>query len=221
MIAQTWQRLAAWEIRGPWRPGTHNIVLLIVQVVVLWTAAQRGMDYYKTPSLAERVGPQARAAFVGIEAQVSPTILGMAFLLPAGVAFTALAFGWAKPLSLGHLFVGASYLVLGSTFLRNSPVDSWVTSGLGAGLLLVATALLVVEHDRIPDIVALVLGVGCLILGGLIAADGLGSGYRTGNGLIGAAVIHFVIGFGTQVLSRRDERLRREEAEDRALHGEI
>jgi hypothetical protein len=50
--------------------------------------------------------------------------------------------------------------------------------------------------------------------GGWLASHGLGYGYRTGNGFLGAAALHFAFGFGTQVLARREERLKREEEED-------
>jgi Na+/proline symporter len=59
-----------------------------------------------------------------------------------------------------------------------------------------------------------VLGVLLLTAGGWIASSGLGTGYRTGNGFLGAAVLHYVFGFGTRVLARRDARIRREEDED-------
>jgi hypothetical protein len=65
-------------------------------------------------------------------------VLGLSFLIPAGVAFFGLATGWAKPLSLGHLFIGASYLVLGITFLRDTPVDSWPLAVSGCVLLVLA-----------------------------------------------------------------------------------
>jgi len=141
-------------------------------------------------------------------------VLGLAFLIPAGVAFVGLATGWVKMLSLGHLFVSAAYLVLGITFLRESPVSDWGSALLGCALLVLSALLLVTDSRRIPDILAFTFGIAALGFGGWLAADGLGYGYRTGNGFLGAAVLHFVFGMGTQILSRREERLRREEEED-------
>jgi hypothetical protein len=210
-----WQRLASLRLRGNWRPGQYNAVLLIAQVVVLWTAAQRGMDYLTLPErAAARPEGSVPAALRGIEADIPVELLGMAFLIPAGVAFVGLALGWAKLLSLGHLFVGASYLVLGITFLRDSPVDDWLTAMSGCALLMLAAFLLATDSRQIPDVVAVSVGVVAMIAGGWLAATGLGYGYRTGNGFLGAAVLHSVMGFGTQIMARREERLRREEEED-------
>lgn len=212
-MRKSWQRLCALHLRGNWRPGDTNPVLLIAQVIILWTAAQRGMDYVNLPpnGLQE---PGGTAVLRGIEADVSLVALGLAFLIPAGVAFIGLATGWAKALSLGHLFVGASYLALGITFLRDSAVSSWPMAAVGLGLLVVAAVLLVADLPRLPDIIAFPLGGLAMVLGGWLAAQGLGYGYRTGNGFLGAAALNFVFGFGTQILARREARLRREEEED-------
>jgi hypothetical protein len=212
-VRRAWQRLCALRLRGNWRPGDTNPVLLIAQVIILWTAAQRGMDYVNLPEnqISE---PAGTAALRGIEADVPLTWLGLAFLIPAGIAFFGLATGWAKALSLGHLFVGASYLILGITFLRDSPVDSWWLATLGCLLLVAAAVLLVADFARFPDIIALPLGVVAMVVGGWLASRGLGYGYRTGNGFLGGAALHFVFGFGTQILARRETRLRREEEED-------
>jgi hypothetical protein len=216
-VRNAWQRLCALDLRGPWRPGLSNPILLIAQVIVLWTAAQRGMDYVNLPPSQVRE-PAGTLALRGIEADVSLTALGLAFLLPAGVAFFGLATGWAKPLSLGHLFVGAAYLILGITFLRDSPVDSWPLAAAGCALLVAAAVLLVANLRNVPDIIALPFGVLAMIAGGWLASRGLGYGYRTGNGFLGGAALHFTFGFGTQILARRESRLRREEEEDfRAL----
>lgn len=213
-MRRLWQRLCALHLRGQWRPGGSNPVLLIAQVIVLWTAAQRGMDYLNQPPGRTGGEPGASIVLRGIEADVPLDVLGLAFLIPAGVAFFGLATGWAKPLSLGHLFVGAGYLVLGITFLRDSPVDSWPMAIGGCALLVAAATLLVANFRKLPDIIALPLGVAAMVIGGWLAARGLGYGYRTGNGFLGGAALHFVFGFGTQILARRDARLRREEEED-------
>lgn len=209
------RQLATIRLRGNWRPGAHNVVLLIAQVVVLWTAAQRGMDYFNLPDLASSP-PEVPvgSSLGGIEQDVPLRVLGLAFLIPAGVGFVGLALGWAKPLAMGHLFAGASYLILGITFLRDAPVDSWPLAASGCALLVLAAVLLASDSRFIPDIAALLFGVSSMALGGWLASRGLGYGYRTGNGFLGAAALHFVFGFGTQVLSRRDERLKREEEED-------
>jgi hypothetical protein len=213
-MGSVWQRLCALHLRGTWKPGSYNAVLLMAQIVVLWTAAQRGLDYVTAPGRGSGPGPRPSPALIGIEQDIPLEVLGLAFLIPAGVAFFGLATGWAKPLSLGHLFVGASYLVLGTTFLRDSPVDNWLSSTVGCALLVVAAALLATDSRAVPDLVAFLVGTAALVVGGWIASKGLGDGYRTGNGFLGAAALHFVFGFGTQVLARRDERLRREEEED-------
>jgi hypothetical protein len=206
-----WERLLGWRLRGNWRPGSVNVVLLIAQVVIFWTAAQRGMDYVNLPSVfAAGTPPELR----GIEADIPLDALGYAFLIPAGVGFVGLAMGWVKAISLGHLFVSASYLILGITFLRDSPVDHWGMAVSGCALLLLSAFLLATDSRKIPDLVAIVAGVIAMVLGGFLAADGLGYGYRTGNGFLAAAVLHFVFGFGTQVMARRETRLRREEEED-------
>lgn len=214
-IKRAWKTMCSWNLRGTWKPGSHNIILLISQVVIIWIAAQRGLDYVQsaTTAHAAREG-SAPAALIGIEADVPLWVLGYSLLLPAGVAFVGLATGWAKPLSLGHLFIGASYLVLGITFLRQAPVDDWLTAGTGATLLLFASFLLVGDSTRVPDALAVSVGIIALVIGGWLTSAGMGNDYRTGNDFLGIAVLHFVFGFGTQVLARREARLRREEEED-------
>jgi hypothetical protein len=214
IIVRAVHYLATKRLRGTWRPGSYNVVLLIAQVVMLWTAAQRGMDYFNLPDLHHGPSEVSTAALRGIESTVDLRVLGLSFLIPAGVGFVSLAFGWASPLSLGHLFVGASYLVLGITFLRDAPVDSWPLAISGCVLLILAATLLASDHRYVPDIAAILLGVGCMAAGGWLASHGLGYGYRTGNGFLGAAALHFTFGFGTQVLARREARLKREEEED-------
>lgn len=190
------------------------MVLLIAQVVILWTAAQRGMDYFNLPDVNHGPSEAASSILRGIETDIPLRVLGLAFLIPAGVAFFGLATGWAKALSLGHLFVGAAYLVLGITFLKETPIDSWPLAAGGCALLLLAATLLVADSRLVPDLIAFVLGLTAMVVGGLLASRGLGFGYRTGNGFIGGAVLHFTFGFGTQILARRSERLTREEEED-------
>jgi hypothetical protein len=217
-MGSVWQRLCALHLRGTWKPGSYNAVLLMAQIVVLWTAAQRGLDYVTAPGRGSGPGPRPSPALIGIEQDIPLEVLGLAFLIPAGVAFFGLATGWAKPLSLGHLFVGAAYLILGITFLRDSPVDSWPLAAAGCALLVAAAVLLVANLRNVPDIIALPFGVLAMIAGGWLASRGLGYGYRTGNGFLGGAALHFTFGFGTQILARRESRLRREEEEDfRAL----
>lgn len=213
-VARAVRYLATKRLRGTWRPGSYNVILLIAQVTILWTAAQRGMDYFNLPDLSHGPAEVSTSVLRGIEADVPLRVLGLGFLLPAGVGFVSLAFGWARPLSLAHLFIGASYLVLGVTFLRDAPIDSWPLAISGCVLLVLAAVLLASDHHYIPDIAAILLGIGCLAVGGWLASHGLGYGYRTGNGFLGAAALHFTFGFGTQVLARREERLKREEEED-------
>lgn len=209
-----WEKLSRIRLRGNWRPGRYNAVLLIAQVIILWTAAQRGMDYLTMPDRLVRGAAEMPMPLRGIEADIPLEVLGLAFLVPAGVGFVSLAMGWAKPLSLGHLFIGASYLVLGITFLRDSPLENGPMAFGGCALLMVAAALMVADSRQVPDLVAVVGGVAAMVVGGWLAAKGLGNGYRTGNGFLGGAALHFVMGFGTQLMARRDERLRREEEED-------
>lgn len=213
-MLRAWTRLRDLRLRGPWRPGSHNVVLLMVQVVVLWTAAQRGMDYFNMPDLDLIPREVGNPALRGIEADVPLKVLGLAFLLPAGLGFFGLATGWAKLLSLGHLFVGAAYLVLGTTFLKDSPVDSWPLTIGGCALLVSSAVLLVSNLRQLPDLIAYALGLGSMAVGGWLASKGLGHGYRTGNGFLGGAALHFILGFGTQIMARRAERLKREEEED-------
>lgn len=217
--ASTWQVMCEWKLRGPWRPGAHNIVMLIVQIASIWGAAQRGMDYFQS---ANKAASADGLALSGIETSVPLHWLGLAFLLPAGLAFFGLASGWARPLSVGHLLIGTSYLVLGITYLRQTAVDNLPLAGAGSALLLAAAFLLVTRFQGLPDIVALTLGLAAMLVGGWVAAKGLGFGYRTGNGFLVGAVYNFAFGFGTQVLSRRMALLRCEdEADDEALSAAL
>jgi hypothetical protein len=212
-MSRFWNRLCGISLRGPWRPGSYSIVQLLAQSIVIWTAAQRGMDYLNLPPFAV-AEPAGTAALSGIEADVPLWVLGMAFLVPAGVAFVGLSLGWHRLLSTGHLICGASYLVLAVTFLRDAAADSWLLATGGVSLLIVSALLLVIDFTRIPDILAVPAGILSMIAGGWIAARGLGFGYRTGYGFLGAALLHFVFGFGTQITARRAFRLRHEEEAD-------
>jgi hypothetical protein len=216
-IITAWHRLQGLHLRGTWRPGAHNVVLLIAQVVLLWSAAQRGLDYFNLPDIHAAVhgGEVSNLQTLrGIEEDVPLKVLGLAFLIPAGFGFFGLATGWAKALSLGHLFIGAAYLILGITFLRDTPIASVPYAVGGCALLVLAAVLLVADSRVIPDVVAFVVGLAAMVLGGWLASHGLGYGYRTGNGFLGGAVLHFTFGFGTQILAQRAERLKREEEED-------
>jgi len=207
-----WQALCALKLRGPWRPGAHNIVVLIVQIAAIWGAAQRGMDYLQS---AGHSGANVEA-LSGIEAAVPLQWLGLSFLLPSGIAFFGLASGWAKPLVIGHLLIGTSYLVLGITYLRQSQVDSLPLAAGGSLLLLISAFLLVTTFRKIPDAIALSTGMAAMVVGGWLAAKGLGFGYRTGNGFLVGAVYHFAFGFGTQVMAHRERVLAREDEDDLA-----
>lgn len=213
-LSSFWRRLQAWNLRGSWQPGAHNVVLLISQVVIIWTAAQRGLDYLtSTPQAA--AGSVSNQVYSGIEASgASLTLLGWAFLAPALVAFIALSTGWSQPLATGHMVIATSYLVLAISFLRAVPVTEPGMALLGIAMFLVGLYLLMADLPWLPDIIALALGIAIFIIGGKFAGEALGSGYRTGNGFLGAAILHYVFGFGTRVLARRDVRLRREEDED-------
>jgi hypothetical protein len=204
-----WQALCALKLRGPWRPGAHNIVVLVVQIAAIWGAAQRGMDYVQ--SAGRNV-----ESLSGIEASVPLQWLGLSFLLPAGIAFFGLASGWARPLVIGHLLIGTSYLVLGITYLRQSKVENVPMAVGGSLLLLLSAFLLVTAFRKIPDAIALSTGMAAMVAGGWLAAKGLGFGYRTGNGFLVGAVYHFAFGFGTQVMAHRERVLAREDEDDLA-----
>jgi len=207
--SNAWQTLCALKLRGPWRPGAHNIVVLVVQIASIWGAAQRGMDYFQSAAHDGQV-------LSGIEQSIPLQWLGLSFLIPAGIAFFGLASGWARPLVVGHLLIGTTYLVLGITYLRQSEVADVPLATGGSALLLLAAFLLATSFRKIPDAVALITGMAAMIVGGWLAAKGLGFGYRTGNGFLVGAVNHFAFGFGTQVMAHRERVLRREDEDDLA-----
>jgi hypothetical protein len=98
--------------------------------------------------------------------------LGLSFLIPAGIAFFGLASGWARPLVIGHLLIGTTYLVLGITYLRQSKVDSLPLAAGGSLLLLLSAFLLATTFRKIPDAVALSTGMAAMLVGRLAGRQG-------------------------------------------------
>jgi hypothetical protein len=166
-------------------------VLLAVQLVTLWQAGMRGLDYLGGPG-----GP-------ALDATAAGPVAGLGLYLGVAVALVGIVGRWASPIIAGHLLVGVMYLALVGDALDRATPTPLAWAGFAVGAVGTWAAL------RRNAGTASRLAAGALMLGGqALIAVGLGGDYRTGTGLLGAGVIHLALSAGTFLLwQRRDLRV--------------
>jgi hypothetical protein len=179
-------------LRGDWQPRQTSPVLLSLQLVTLWQAALRGLDY------AGGVG-------TGLDAGAAEPAYGWLLYGSTILVLLGLAIRRGVPVILGHALLASWYAGLGVTALGGiGAVLDWRV-GVGLALGGIGVAALLTERHRTPIRLA---GVAAMLLGQAALVAGLGTDYRTGTGLVSGGVQHAILAVGTLVLWQRD-RLRR------------
>lgn len=177
--------------RPSWAPAHEAPTLLAIQLVTLWQAGMRGLDYLTGPG-----GP-------ALDAAVDGPVAGLTLYIGVAVTVLGLAARRPGPVIAGHLLLGAWYLGLGGVAfvdrLHPEPI-TWPGLALGAaGVWLVVRA-----RSGMPTRLA---GAAAMLAGQVMLAGGLLGDYRSGTGLAGAGLLHIAIAAGTFTLwQRRDLR---------------
>ncbi len=179
-------------VRGDWQPRRTHPVLLALQLVTLWQAGLRGLDY------AGGVG-------AGLDARAADPVYGWLLYGSTIVVLAGLAIRRGAPVILGHALLASWYAGLGVAVLGGlaAVVDPLVLGGLAFGAA--GVAALLSDQFRTPVRLA---GAGAMLLGQAAVVVGLGGDYRTGTALLAGGLQHTVLAVGTFVLWQRD-RLRR------------
>lgn len=188
---------------GDWSAGRANAALLLVQLIVLWGAMLRGLDYL-----------QPRAALddslTDVERFLPLWVWGIALVVCAAAGLLGLAGRWAAPIIVAHLGLFAIYVGVGVGELQRTgiAVDATAAGGLVVGGI---GTWLIFRQDSTSTLIRLLVGVPAMFLGQWLLAEGLGIDYRRGVILIATGLIHLVSSFGTLVLWLRQR------ARDRVL----
>lgn len=180
------------RLRGDWQPHRTHPVLLAVQLVLLWQAGLRGLDY---------VG----GVDAGLDAGAAEPAYGWLLYGSTVLVLFGLAIRRGAPVILGHALLASWYTGLGVTVLGGigAALDPLVFGGLAFGAA--GIAALLSERSRTP---VRLVGVAAMLLGQAAIVVGMDGDYRTGTGLVSAGVQHAVLAVGTFTLWQRD-RLRR------------
>jgi hypothetical protein len=177
--------------RGDWQPRRTHPVLLAVQLVVLWQAGLRGLDY-------------AGGIDAGLDAGAADPVYGWLLYGSTVLVLAGLAIRRGVPVILGHALLASWYAGLGVAALGADALLDWRTLG---GLAFGGCGLAVLLASR-HGLLLRVAGLGAMLLGQAAVVVGLGVDYRTGSGLLSAGVQHAILAVGTVILWQRD-RLRR------------
>lgn len=180
------------RLRGDWQPRRTHPVLVALQLVTLWQAALRGLDY---------IG----GVDAGLDSRAAEPAYGWLLYGSATLVLLGLAIRRGGPVILGHALLASWYAGLGVTALGGLGIaaDWRVLLGLAFGGL--GTGVLLSDRFRTPLRLA---GVAAMLAGQAVIVVGLGVDYRAGTGLVAGGAQHAVLAVGTFILWQRD-RLRR------------
>lgn len=188
--------------RGDWTPRATHPFLLAMQLVALWQAGLRGLDY-------------AGGTSAGLDASAGDPVYGWLLYGSTILVLAGLAIRRGGPVILGHALLGSWYLGLGVDTLTTT--STLVDPGTAAGLLFggFGAVALLTERARLP---VRLLGVAAMLLGQVLLVAGLGGDYRAGTGLVAGGLLHGTLAVGTFVLWQR-QRLRRVVVDERSPNG--
>lgn len=192
-------RWFGWARPGTWIPGRLNLALLVIQLAALYQAGLRGRDYLEPRS---EYAIDAQGLGVLDNAAALP-IWGWLFYLSAAVVLVGLAGRWIALVVTGHAALFAWYGGVAIGILQDQGVRIDWQVGLGA--LCAGLGTWLIFQRRAPGApVRLLLGVPGMLVGQELLSSGLGEDYRTGTGLMGAAVIHLTLAAGSWLLVKRE-----------------
>jgi len=180
------------NLRGDWQPRRTHPVLLALQLVTLWQAGLRGLDY-------------AGGVVDGLDAGAAEPAYGWLLYGSTVLVLLGLAIRRGVPVILGHALLASWYAGLGVTSLGGLGIALDWRVVLGIALGGIGTGVLLADRFRTPLRLA---GVAAMLAGQAVIVLGLGADYRTGTGLVGGALQHATLAVGTLILWQRD-RLRR------------
>jgi hypothetical protein len=183
-------------LRGEWRPATTNPTLLAVQLVTLLQVAFRGLDYLHSQPA------ETHTSLAAVEQAASLPVWGWLFYCSAVLVLVGLAARRSAPVVLGHALLFAWYCGIGFPVLAATtgplPLTAWT------GCLLGAVGVWGVVTDRVKRTATRVLvAIPVMLIGQLLLAEGMGSGYRTGTGLIAAGALQLALAVGTALTASR------------------
>jgi len=189
--------IGRYRVSGDWRPRLTHPTLLTIQLVALWQAGLRGLDY-------------AGGTVAGLDRAAADPAYGWLLYGSTVLVLLGLAIHRAGPVILGHALLGSWYLGLGvNTLTSTSHLRFGVLTGLVASA---AGVYALLAASRWPY---RLLGVAGMLAGQALLVVGLGGDYRAGTGLVAAGILHATLAVGTFILWQR-QRLRRRVEDDRA-----
>lgn len=176
------------------------MALLVAQLVLLYQAALRGSDYRADRTLDEVAGQGLSI----VDAASPLEVWGWLFYGSAVLALIGLALRSATIVVTAHALLFCWYGGIGIGVLQSEGIDISPPVVAG-GVLAAAGTWLVFRQDADRALIRLLVGVPAMLLGQEMLASGLGVDYRTGTGLLGAAVLHLTIGAGTWLMATRQQ----------------
>jgi hypothetical protein len=188
-----------YRLAGDWSPRSTHPTLLAIQLVVLWQAGLRGLDY-------------ADGTVGGLDHAAGNPLYGWLLYASTALVLLGLAIRRGGPVILGHALLGSWYLGLGWDALLDLGVSPGRSTVAGVASAALGVWVLLDKRSRTGF---RLLGVGAMLAGQYLVVTDLAGDYRTGTGLLSAGVQHGILAVGTFVLWQR-QRLRRVVEDDRA-----
>lgn len=191
-----WRRLNYLN-EGAWTPGHTNWLVLAVQLLLTVQAASRGLDFVQP-----RPPGTITDTLSVVEAAAPLPLWGGGLLLAVTLVFGGLFGGWTTPIIVGHGLLAALYGAFSYGLIDQTPTKSGPEAVAGVVLLLAGVYLGVSRWDcwRWVRFAAAMLLV---IVGGWIAAEGMGYDFRTGTSLLVAALNHTAFAIGVAFIAYR------------------
>lgn len=178
--------------RGDWSPQRSHPVLLTIQLLTLWQAALRGLDY---------VG----GVRSGLDAGAASPAYGWLLYGSTVVVLFGLALRRASPIVLGHALLASWYVGIGVESLADLDSLPGALGWTGIGAAALGVWALLAAGLSLPY---RILGVLSMLGGQYLLVADLGADYRTGTGLVSSGFLQASLAVGTLVLWQR-QRLRK------------
>ncbi len=191
-----WRRLSYLN-QGAWTPFRTNWLVLAVQLLLTGQAASRGMDFVQP-----RPPGSITDTLSVVEAAAPLALWGSGLLAAAGLVFVGLFGGWTTCIIVGHGLLAALYGAFSYGLIDQTPTDSrW--KALGGLILLLAGVHLGVSRWDHWRWLRFLLAMLLLLVGGWIAAEGMGYDFRSGTGLLVAGASHTAFAIGVAFIAYR------------------
>lgn len=181
---------------GDWHVGRVNVVLAVVQFLLWFECAARGLDYVQ-----ERPPAPSPAILSRIEVSAPLSLWGAGFLLAALLLFVGVAGRWWTVIIAGHAVAFAlNGAFFGGTLLE-VPFASPVLALGGTAVVGVGCFFALSEWRR--DWTRFGLAMVAAAVGGWVAGAGLGYNFRTSADFAVFSLAHLAYGLGIAWLATR------------------